>query len=279
METHKLIRITADDGGNEPKQDELLLRFARARCVSGVSFFVNMMPVPTQMNAFLAVPGFSVGMHLNLTDGRPVSRPSLIPSLVNREGAFPGPAVLFRRWMAHQLDAREVKTEVEAQVRRFRELFGRMDHVDSHRHVHRFPGVARALAEVLPSMGLFPRTRCLNRCVVSTSGKPSSRQQMRYWLDDLKRLPGVFLKKRAHRHIRSAKLPMEDGLLTPWPGIHPRSADAAGRWAQAFAAAPAGRWEANFHPGWHAAEAALLQDSTFVAARSIYSCGDPETRS
>lgn len=267
MEAEKLIRITADDAGLDPQQDETILRLAQSGCLSGISFFVNMTAPSPLIQQFLSVPALSIGLHLNFTDGRPVSPASEIPSLVNSRGEFHGAKAFVRKALLGKLKGFDLLTEMRAQVNEFSERFGRMDHLDSHRHVHRFPVVVKGIAGVLSSVGLRPRVRKLSRCVVS-SGSAINRGG--YWLADLKRLPGGFLKWRAHRAFAAAGLPMNSGLLTPWPAIAPEATDAASRWAAVFRSAPTGDWEGNFHPGWNAAEAALLGDARFKAGVSKF---------
>jgi hypothetical protein len=271
MEIETLIRITADDAGLDAEQDARLLQLARSSALTGISFFVNMSSPPPSAPDFLGIPGLSVGLHLDLTDGRPVAKAGRVPTLLADDGSFHNARQLMKRCLTGAIQPAELVREVDAQIQCFIERFGRIDHIDTHRHVHRIPHVARAIAGALSSRRLSPRIRNLNRCVVASGSGRSFSGRLRYWLDDLKRVPGWFLKRHALRAFAVAGLPMEDGLLTPWPAIAPDDPDAAARWARAIQSAPAGRWEANFHPGWNAAEAALLQDPEFVAGRSLFS--------
>ncbi len=77
-----------------------------------------------------------VGLHLQLTGGgRPALPPEQVRSLLDAKGEF--------RPIAERLagaDPKEAMAEARAQLRRFRELVGRLpSHFDSHHHVHKLP--------------------------------------------------------------------------------------------------------------------------------------------
>lgn len=276
METGTLIRITADDAGLNAQQDAILLQLARDGHLSGVSIFVTMSQPSEALMELVRLPGISIGLHLDLTDGQPLTK-GVKGGFLDASDRFPAPQAFARQAALGRLRARGLLAEVQAQVAAFIDRFGRMDHFDSHRHVHRFPSVARAVADALVAASLRPRIRNLKRCLVrSVAGGSSARSsdalpvlsRLGYFLADLKRLPGLLLKARAQRIYAAAGLPIESGMLTPWPVIDAAAPDAASRWQSAFAAAPAGRWEVNFHPGWQPAEAALL--------RAMHSVGECE---
>jgi hypothetical protein len=276
MAAKKLIRITADDAGLNVEQDRIILSLAQEGKISGVSFMVNMMPKPASVEEFLSIPGLSIGLHLNLTDGRPVSPVTSVSSLVDEGGGFLGPHSFVHRWLSGRLKSMPILTEVMCQVIRFKTIFGRIDHVDSHRHVHRFPIVARSLAVALCSEPTPPRVRNLSRCIIASNGKGTWSSRLNFLLKDIKRPLGTLLKKGANRVFVKTGLPQERGLLTPWPPIHSGASDAAFHWATVFQTAPVGHWEVNFHPGWQASERALLQDEQFNAAW-CFTLGDKQS--
>ena len=77
-------------------------------------------------------PGIGVGLHLNLTSGKPLTN---CPSLINPEtGLFYKGRV---EMLKHHPVMKEVGSEWNAQMDRYIELFGELpDHIDSHHSVH-----------------------------------------------------------------------------------------------------------------------------------------------
>ena len=89
-------------------------------------------------------PALGLGLHLNLTFGKPLSPLEQVPSLVGADGRFVGVTRGFfstRHWHLEQ-----VRTELEAQLARFVELAGQLpDHLDSHQLVGSLSPVCRAV--------------------------------------------------------------------------------------------------------------------------------------
>jgi predicted glycoside hydrolase/deacetylase ChbG (UPF0249 family) len=74
-----------------------------------------------------------MGVHLNLTLGRPLSPPQSVPTLVAPDGTFWPPDALAARSAGIDLD--EVQREWRAQVEALLACGATLDHLDSHHHV------------------------------------------------------------------------------------------------------------------------------------------------
>lgn len=104
-----------------------------------------------------------VGLHLQLTDGRPRLPAEDVPSLVDGAGGFPR-----RRAAVRSPNAAEVAREWRAQLAALRALGIEPTHLDSHHHVHLLPQVFDVFAELareegLPARAGSPRARNLLR--------------------------------------------------------------------------------------------------------------------
>lgn len=93
--------------------------------------------------------GLAIGLHLNLTEEYPLSKPADISTLIEGNGMF-----MERHRLRAALDAGEVKSEhiereVRAQVEWFFDTYGNPTHIDSHHHIHIHTAVANALLPVL----------------------------------------------------------------------------------------------------------------------------------
>lgn len=74
-----------------------------------------------------------LGVHLNLTSGRPCSPPESIPSLVDAEGLFLRPEIHLSE--PHRVDRRQAEIEWRAQIETFLQSGALLDHLDSHHHI------------------------------------------------------------------------------------------------------------------------------------------------
>lgn len=102
-----------------------------------------------------ARPRLAVGVHLVLTEQRPLLGAAAVPSLVRQSGAF---APHLRRLLAPVLrrgvSSIEVRAELDAQIRRVREAGIAISHLDGHQHVHVLPGIARIVADLAAAHGI-----------------------------------------------------------------------------------------------------------------------------
>lgn len=94
-------------------------------------------------------PGLAVGVHLVLTEHRPLVGPALVPSLVEADGHFaPHVARLLAKDLRGRISLPEVRLELDAQLRRVRDAGVAVSHIDGHQHVHVLPGIAAIVAEL-----------------------------------------------------------------------------------------------------------------------------------
>jgi predicted glycoside hydrolase/deacetylase ChbG (UPF0249 family) len=97
-------------------------------------------------------PGLRVGVHLMLSDGVPLTG---CPSGVDTSGAFlPYVNQVAWRWATGRFDRREIYAEWKAQIERALAAGLRLGHLDSHQHVHLFPGLWRCSVDLASSFGI-----------------------------------------------------------------------------------------------------------------------------
>ena len=100
------------------------------------------------------LPRLSVGLHLTLTDAKPVLPPSAVPDLIDGRGRFPasmarsGAAMFF---LPHV--KRQMRAEVRAQFEAFRSTGLKFDHVTAHKHFHLHPSILKAILELAKEFG------------------------------------------------------------------------------------------------------------------------------
>jgi len=145
--------VNADDFGLSAGVNRGILEAHSAGVVSSVSVLVNL---PAWEDAAprlgAAGPGLGVGLHLNLTAGKPLSHGGTLCD--PRTGGFHPLTALVVRALAGRIDPADVAAECAAQVARLRGAGVAITHLDSHRHVHVLPGVWRAVVETARRQGV-----------------------------------------------------------------------------------------------------------------------------
>ncbi len=102
-----------------------------------------------------ARPALDLGVHLTLTQTRPLSPPEHIASLVTKEGRFPPDWRSFlARYLRGGIRRRHIEAELRAQIERVRQAGLDISHLDSHQHVHMLPGVLPVVVRLAAEHGI-----------------------------------------------------------------------------------------------------------------------------
>jgi len=133
--------INADDFGFNKEITDGILNCHRAGTVTSTTMMVNMSASDYAAEFVSKCPNLSVGIHLNLTAGRPLTDPSKVRSLVDSNGYFLDHQEMFRRAFRYQLNRKEVETELTRQIEKFIEYGLMPTHCDSHHHIADCPGI------------------------------------------------------------------------------------------------------------------------------------------
>lgn len=138
----KNLIVNADDLGWTEGVNRGIAEAHRNGIVTSASLLANGAAFASGAELARATPALGVGVHLNLSDGEPVSPPQLVPSLVNDSGKFAdGPEGLLLKIATRALALREVEQEWDAQIEKIREAGISPTHLDGHKHVHMLPGL------------------------------------------------------------------------------------------------------------------------------------------
>jgi predicted glycoside hydrolase/deacetylase ChbG (UPF0249 family) len=148
----RTLIVNADDFGLTRGVSAGILAAHRHGIVTSTTVLVTA-DVDREQLAEARDTGLGLGLHVNLTLGKPLTRGR---SLVDAAGRF----VRDARRAAAAADARDVRAEVEAQVARFERLVGRPPtHLDSHHHVGLYPPVRDVVLDVARALGVAVRSQ------------------------------------------------------------------------------------------------------------------------
>jgi chitin disaccharide deacetylase len=191
---------------------------------------------------------FSVGCHIVLVDGTPLSPPAQSPSLLEAGGN-----VRFRESLGSfaiaalsgRIKPDELEAEATAQIRCIQQAGIQLSHLDSHKHAHMFPSVLRPLLRAAKACGItavrnpfgpgdgLPLTR------VATNLKLAKRlAQMRV----LRSFASGFRREVARQGLRTT-----DGAV----GVQVTGILDLSLFVEIASTLPEGTWEFVCHPGYN----------------------------
>lgn len=151
----KKLIINCDDYGWDAPATQAILELGAAGQVSSTTVMANFAS-DTELRELrrLASPTLSVGLHLTLNAGRPLSAAAAVPSLVNADGQFYTSSQLWQRYLRGRVRRTELKAEIAAQLHRLAAAGLALTHADSHQHLHQYPLLGPALLGILRELGV-----------------------------------------------------------------------------------------------------------------------------
>lgn len=221
-EAMKNLIINADDIGMHPAVDDAVAELVEKGIIGAASVMALGRPNRDTLAA-MARHGADLGLHIDFTS-------EMAHAAYRRDTSLS--SLMLSAWSG-TLNAAHVRDALDGQLQRFRELTGRLpDFIDGHQHVHQFPVIRSALAELLEQHGA-KRIRVRNS---------SSRR----WRGGKAAVIGMLGGAALARRLESIGCRSN----TDFMGVYDLSADAdlPGLWRGWLASAPARGGLAMCHP-------------------------------
>ena len=151
----KRLIVTADDFGAAHEVNEAVEAAHREGILSTTSLMVAAPAAADAIARARRLPRLRVGLHLVLTEGRPLLPASALSHLVDDNGLFrTGLARLGAVIACSKAARRQAAAEISAQFAAFRDSGLTLDHCNAHQHFHLHPVVAELMVTVGRSFGL-----------------------------------------------------------------------------------------------------------------------------
>jgi len=158
MPAKRRLIINADDFGLTAGVNRAIAEAHQRGVVTSATLMANSVAFDHAVQFAKSNPKLSVGCHVVLLDGAPVSPPEAISSLLAKNGRtarlrdklLPFAVSAIRG----KLPADQIAREVEAQVNKIEAAGLETTHIDTHKHTHMFPAVLKPLLEVASRMGI-----------------------------------------------------------------------------------------------------------------------------
>ena len=139
--------LNADDFGLTPGINRAIGELHSAAVLTSTTLMATGPAFDDAVAVTHAHPTLGVGCHIVLTDGVPVSPPESIPSLIGRDGKSFRPSLLdfLRALFLGRIREEDITREALAQTQKLQCAGIRTTHIDTHKHTHLFPAIARPL--------------------------------------------------------------------------------------------------------------------------------------
>src|SRR5262245_58685857 len=135
--------VNADDFGLTRQVSQGILDAHREGIVTSTTLMANGSGFDAAVSMSRQAPQLGIGVHLNLSEGKPVARAWEIPSLVNSRGTlYLTPGRLWAGILKREVSLSDVERELRGQVEKVIRTGISPTHLDGHKHVHVLPGIA-----------------------------------------------------------------------------------------------------------------------------------------
>jgi predicted glycoside hydrolase/deacetylase ChbG (UPF0249 family) len=148
--------VNADDFGLTPGINRAIGELNSAGVLTSATLMANGPAFQDAIAVAQAHPALGVGCHIVLTDGAPVSPPETIPSLLGKDGKSFRPSLVdfLQALLLGRIREQDVTREALAQIHKLQHAGIAITHIDTHKHTHLFPAIARPLLEAAESSSI-----------------------------------------------------------------------------------------------------------------------------
>jgi predicted glycoside hydrolase/deacetylase ChbG (UPF0249 family) len=142
--------INADDFGLTPGVNRAIAELHQAKVLTSATLMATGAAFEDAVAIAHANPTLGIGCHIVLTDGVPASPPQSIPTLLGPDGKNFRPSLIdfVQALLRGKISEAEIEHEAFAQIQKLQSAGIEVSHVDTHKHTHLFPAVARSLLRV-----------------------------------------------------------------------------------------------------------------------------------
>ncbi|HZL25807.1 MAG TPA: ChbG/HpnK family deacetylase [Acidobacteriaceae bacterium] len=239
--------LNADDFGLTRGINRAIAELHAAGALTSATLMANGSAFDDAAAIARANPTLGVGCHVVLTDGTPLSAPETIPTLIGHDGKNFRASLggFFFAAMRGKISEADIAREATAQIQRLQNAGINVTHLDTHKHTHILPRVARPLLAVAERTGI---RAIRNPFEQSWSLRIGRSNRMRIVQVALMRLlrPNFFRLPQ----IRSGVVRTTNGTI----GVSATGRLDADALRKALAVIPDGLWEIVCHPGYNDAD-------------------------
>ncbi len=153
--------ICADDYGLSDSVDDAVIELIQNNRLTATSCIVNCQNVKSSISRLKEyINKIDIGLHLLLTDEKPLSNQKADGALVDHNGRLNSFWNLTAKTYLKSIQSTSAYNEIRSQIEVFSDLFGQMpDFIDGHQHVQQLPVIREALVKVIKDMNFYPYLR------------------------------------------------------------------------------------------------------------------------
>ncbi|MCF8256979.1 MAG: ChbG/HpnK family deacetylase [Flavobacteriales bacterium] len=245
--TERLLIANSDDFGITESVTDAIVATHTMGIMTSTTIMMNMPACDYAISMATNYPELGVGIHLNLTEGRPVSSADSVPLLLDDHGSFLNNARQRRNLLFGREKTEQAKIEIKAQMTKLLDLGLTPTHFDSHHHITGVPCAFLASAEVAKEMGI-------NKARITSvshrlTGGTGLHERTKYAIGSVAGAPKSAIHQWNKYRLRTLGFQTPDDKILPGRVI-PFVQDPVEQFIRALSCLRPGVTEISFHPGY-----------------------------
>ena len=135
--------LTCDDFGIHKDIDKSIIQLCKKKKVDAVSVICCGKSFSNSSKSLLKYrDDISIGIHATWVEEKSISKIKNISSLITKNNYFNHNFKSFYiKWLFGLVSLKHLEIELENQILKMMRVFGRIDHLDSHQHIHMIPEI------------------------------------------------------------------------------------------------------------------------------------------
>lgn len=255
----KYLITNSDDFGLTPSITDAIIDTHLHGIMSSTTILANMSGTDYAIEKAKEIVTLSVGVHFNLTEGKPLTEPHKIPLLLNDRGEFKENSQQRINLIFGRDKQKQAELELSNQLSYVLDNGLRPTHFDSHHHITGTPVAFRASMNVARRFNIF-KARITNINYVYT--EDYNEGIFARFIRFNRQLPKSLLHRTNKIKLRLNRFETPDTKILP-SRVLPIHADPVCQFIKTLSALREGVTEISFHPGYLNSN---LNDSDMTAA-------------
>lgn len=145
---HRRVIFNADDFGLSEGINRGIIKAFSEGVVRSASIMAVGQAYEDALRQAKANPMLDVGIHLCLTEEKPVLEKDKLHGLVTNDGHLLGTHRFIIHYFLGKVDLSKVNLEIEAQINRVLDSGLQITHIDSHDHIHMLPSILKIVIKL-----------------------------------------------------------------------------------------------------------------------------------
>ena len=151
----RFVIVNADDFGLCTGVNKAIEDAHKNGILTSATIMANMPSASEAVEIAKRTPSLGVGVHLNLTNGIPLSKHKSVEYIKDDTGNFGlGPYKLALKTLLNRNVRQAVETELAAQIKWVIDQGIKPTHLDSHKHIHAFPPIFPIVCDLAKQFGI-----------------------------------------------------------------------------------------------------------------------------